>query len=188
MIATGTAVLIGAGISAIGAGAAAKMSSDANKHAADTQGESTSAALDFSKQQEAERRREWDTQQQASRDAWTARQQMMTPFLAGGQSVLQKYGINTPAPSMPASLSAPMPAGGGPAGTSSVPGPAMPNVPGVSVQPLTPTAVPAPQAVPQSSTVGSLMDPSTQAPSGPQTASAPAAWTDWNKYLGGLNA
>lgn len=155
-----------------------------NSEATKTQAGTASSALDFAKAQEAERRKEWDTQQQAARDAWTARQAMMAPFLAGGQSVLQKYGISAPTPSMPAGLSAPMPAGGA-MGSNSVPPPAMPSLPGVSVAPLSPAQIPAPKAVPQGSTVGSLMDPSTQNPGGPQTATD---WSDWNRYLGGPNA
>lgn len=174
MIATGTAALIGAGIAAAGTVTAAKMASDANKRAGDIQGKSTQEAIDLQKQTEATRHSEWQSQQDASRAAWTARQAMMAPFLAGGQSVLAKYGITGAAPSMPSSLSAPMPAGWD--GTSPPPSA------GATSAPTMP--VPGPAMASQSpATIGDMISP--QAPGGPQTATD---WSDWNRYLGGPNA
>lgn len=82
------AALIPAAASVIGAG----IGSAGSKHAANQQAQATNAALEFEKQREAERRREYDAQQAQAKAAWDAYQTQMQPFRNIAAQTLAKYG------------------------------------------------------------------------------------------------
>ena len=82
------ATLIPAIAGVVGGGIA----SGASKHAANQQAKATDAALDFEKQREAERRREYDAQQLQARQAWEAYQTQLQPFRNIAAQTLAKYG------------------------------------------------------------------------------------------------
>lgn len=98
--------LIGVGGSLLGGLLGLKGSKDASK----AQAKANSDALAFARQQEANRRQEWEYQQRAAAAAWQARQAMVMPFLAGGLGVLAKYGIKSSMPQM--TSMPPLPGGG----------------------------------------------------------------------------
>lgn len=169
------AVAVPAIAAVVGAVGSAAIAAHGNSSAAKTQQKSASDALQFQREQEAERRHEWEYRQAQAKAAWEARQKMLAPFLAGGASVLAKYGIRAPQESTPPpSFSAPMPSGytGGPIPTTpSAPGPAsMPPPPGVG----TSSAGMGPAGLP-TGTLGSMMAPQ------------PAPF-DWNAWRGLPNA
>lgn len=95
-VATGTAALIAGGISA---GASLFGSHKAQK----SQEKSSDAAIAFAKEQEAEKKREWEAAQKAAQYQWQVQQANLAPYRAARASVLGKYGINTnvEAPPMP---------------------------------------------------------------------------------------
>jgi hypothetical protein len=139
-----------------GVGGAA-IAAHGNSSAAKTQQKSTADALAFSREQEAERKREWEYQQKQAAAAWQARQQMLAPFMAGGYSVLGKYGINTSMPQQPSMPPAPAP-------RRAVP----PQMPG-GVPPLS-AGAPQVNTGQPSATLGDLM------------SGSPFQWNDWQRY------
>lgn len=105
-VATGTAMLIGAGLSAAGAGYAAKKQSDAAKDATRAQTSANDAALAYAKEQDAQRRADYE--------------RAYAEWQAGRQALLQRYGVSVPevsGPRLAPSLAGPPTAaapGGGP--------------------------------------------------------------------------
>lgn len=89
-IGVGTAAIIGAA-GAIGAGA---ISYAGQKNAANTQRETSDAAIAFAKEQEAERRREWDIQTAAAKKQWDTSQANLAPYRAARLQILRKHGID----------------------------------------------------------------------------------------------
>lgn len=117
-------------VPAVATVAGAAIASHQQGKAAKGQEKTAADALAFTREQEAERRREWEYQQAQAASAWKARQQMIAPFMAGGYSVLGKYGIPVQmqqAPTMP-SLSAGTPPPGAAPGRAMPPA-AMPQAP-----------------------------------------------------------
>lgn len=163
-----TAAIIAAGIGAVGAIGGAAVAAHGNSQASKTQAGTAAQALDFSKAQEAERKREWDTQQTAAAAQWKAKQDMLRPFNAAAYSVLGKYGIpvsmSDPTPpqaqAMPADWQPGMPLPGS-SPSSGVPSPsptsAMPPVP----PPAAVSGVPPPVGSPMAPATGGVQPPST---------------------------
>jgi len=102
-----------AGGAALGAGA---LGFAGAKSAAKSQQQSSDQAIALAREQEAERRREWDAQQKAAAYQWQVMQANLAPYRAARAAVLQKYGINTnvDAPPMPEGFG--MPGGAAPMG------------------------------------------------------------------------
>jgi len=86
-IATGTALLIGAGISAAASAYGAKKQSDANKDATKAASAGNTAALDYTKEQETARRADYDKATQAYQRQWEA-------WNAQRMALLQRYGVD----------------------------------------------------------------------------------------------
>lgn len=89
--AVGAAIATGA--ATLGAGA---LSYAGSKNAANTQKQSSDAAIAFAKEQEAERRREWDIQTAAAKQQWDTQQANLAPYRAARLEILRKHGLNVP--------------------------------------------------------------------------------------------
>jgi len=87
-VATGTAALIAGGI----AGASSLFGSH---KAAQTQGKASDAAIALAREQEVERKREWEKQQEAAAYQWKVQQANLKPYRLARAAVLGKYGIDT---------------------------------------------------------------------------------------------
>jgi len=108
-IATGTALLIGAGISAAASAYGAKKQSDANKDATRAASAGNTAALDYTKQQEATRRADYDKATELWKAQWNA-------WNGQRMAYLQRLGVDVSgmqAPPMQSPTAAPSLMGGG---------------------------------------------------------------------------
>lgn len=81
--------LIVAGVGATASVISSKMSSNTAKRSADQ-------ALAYAKEQEAERRREWDIQSKAAQAQWDTQQANLAPYRAARAAILRKHGIDVP--------------------------------------------------------------------------------------------
>jgi hypothetical protein len=102
--AVAAAAITGAGV--LGAGA---LGFAGAKSAAKSQQQASDQAITLAREQEAERKREWEAQQKAAAYQWQVMQANLAPYRAARASVLSKYGINTnvDAPPMPADFGMP---------------------------------------------------------------------------------
>lgn len=81
--------LIAAGIAGTAAVASSKISSNTAKRTANQ-------AIDLQREQEAERRREWDIQTAAAKKQWDTEQANLAPYRAARLQVLRKRGYDVP--------------------------------------------------------------------------------------------
>jgi len=195
--------LIAAGIAGTGAVVASKISSD-------TQANTASQALDFAKQQEAQRRREWDIQTAAAKKQWDTQQANLAPYRAARLQILRKHGIDVPeaAPTppdysggpppgwkpgdpIPGAASAPSKPAGGGAGSWLAAGAS-------GFAPLG-AALTAAQPSPYTTTGGPYTTTTAGVPGGPAgppsslmnpadtgiiSPANPSNWSDWSNYYG----
>jgi hypothetical protein len=116
------------------------LNSKGASHAADTQAKTAANALALATSTEAERKREWDVQQQAAQAQYAAKQAQLAPFNTAAYSVLAKYGVPIsqmgaappPVQSMPANWQPGMPLPGAAAAPGPTPVAAAPQLQGIS--------------------------------------------------------
>lgn len=158
MIATSTALLLAGVAAAGGTAASAAMSSSAAKNAAKVQGRATDAALQFEREREAQRRKEYDDAMVLQKQQWEARQRTR-------QALARRYGFDLPTYEAP-------PAGGSPTAPSTSQ-PKLSLGAMMGAQPNDPTRLEA-----------SLSDagPAGAEPAMPQTLGDLAGWEQWQKY------
>jgi len=95
----GAAAILTAGATA----AAGALGFAGAKSAAKSQDRASSEAIAFAREQEAEKKREWEAQQKAAAYQWQVMQANLAPYRAARAKVFSQYGIptNVEAPPMP---------------------------------------------------------------------------------------
>jgi len=168
-VATGTAALIGAGVSALGLFGGAKAQAGASNRAVEAQERAAQQALQLEREREAARKAEYDQAQARYREEYAAWDQQR-------RAILQHYGVDIPGSAgggggTPSTFTSKVRAaqearaGGGAPDTGAVDAAAYGGIPQRAAL-----------------TLGRLVAPAANA--GPMTAEqgAPEDWTDWRKY------
>ena len=156
---TGGASVLGAGVSSLG-----------GKSAANTQAKTASNALDFAKQQEAQRKSAYDQSMQLYQHQWQAQQ-------ARKDALLKYYGFDTSSLPGVSTVGATPSAGGGATGTPANPGAGFPSMTPLA-QPRTMPYASANQTTTSPSSITSLMGQQSPAPA----ASGTGGVFDWSRY------
>jgi hypothetical protein len=88
MIGTALATIIAAGAMTGGQIASAHMGNKANAKAGNLEAQAAHEALDFARQQEDERKREWEAAQQRNYEIWQGRERNLQPYRQAGAASL----------------------------------------------------------------------------------------------------